>query len=108
MGKEFQMNKIVNAVKDFSQATLDLKSLVANEISRPWYTSAEDFHTTASNSLREKYEEQEDRRTELMSIVSGSADILIALEREIGTGRVMRLASTHVIDPNVIVAMLNY
>lgn len=102
------MNKIVNVVKDFSQATVDLKSLTANEISRPWYTSAEDFHTESSNSLREKYEEQEARRTELMSIMSGSADILAALELEIGTGRVMRLAAAHGIDPNAIVTMLNH
>ena len=102
------MNSISTIVKTFSEASIELQTLAANETARPWYTSVEDFHTESSNSLREKYEEQEARRTELMSIMSGSADILAALELEIGTGRVMRLAAIEGIAPKAVMSLLNY
>ena len=87
------MNSISTIVKTFSEASIELQTLAANETARPWYTSVEDFHTESSNELREQYHEQELCREELKSVMATSADSLKSMEQKVGTGRVMRLAA---------------
>lgn len=102
------MNTIINATKTFRSASGQLETLCANQLGRPWYTSVEDFHTEASAVIRAAYEEQESQRQALLNTMATSADALVAMERKIGTGRVMRLAAASNIDSMVVMAMLNY
>ena len=102
------MNNVSTIMKTFSQASIELQTLTANEIARPWYTSMEDFHTESSNSLRKRYDEQELRREELKSVMATSADSLVAMERKVGAGRIMRLAAIEGIGPKAVMSLLNY
>lgn len=102
------MNTIINATKTFVKAAVELENLCANQISRPWYTSVEDYSTSQSADLRNTHEEQESLRQTLLNTMASSADALIATERKIGTGRIMRLAAVNDVDSKVVMAMLNY
>ena len=102
------MNTIINATKTFAKAAVELENLNSQSSGRPWYTSVEDYCAKESTTLRVAHEEQESLRQTLLSTLAASADQLIAMERKIGTGRVMRLAAVNDIDSKVVLEVLNY
>ena len=102
------MTTIINVTTAFAKASVGLQNLSAIQIGRPWYTSVEDYSTPESVAIRDAYEEQEARRQELLSIMASTADELALIERKIGTGRLLRLATANGVDSKLVMAMLNY
>ena len=102
------MNAITNVTEVFAKASVELEKICANQIGRPWYTSVEDYSTPASTEIRSAYEEQEAMRQTLLNTMAVSSDELVAMERKLGTGRVLRLATASGVDHKVVMTMLNY
>ena len=99
---------IDSIVDSFTNASVELENLCANQIGRPWYTSVEDYYTKESADIRNDYEAQEVLRQTLLDIMAASADALITMERKIGTGRVIRMAAINDVDHRVAMELLNY
>jgi hypothetical protein len=102
------MTTIINVTTAFAKASVELEKLCAIQIGRPWYTSVEDYSTPASVAIRSAYEEQEVQRELLLDTMAASSDELVAMERKLGTGRVIRLATASGVDYKVVMTMLNY
>lgn len=102
------MTTIINVTTAFAKASVELEKLCAIQIGRPWYTSVEDYSTPESVAIRDAYEEQEARRETLLDVRASCSDELIAMERKLGTGRLLRLATANGVDSKLVMAMLNY
>ena len=102
------MNNIGKAIKDFKSAQAILNSLDRKSVAAPWYTSMEDYDTENSKAARTRYAEYSNNRETALSIMASAADQLIATEKRIGTGRVVRLGVENGFKAELVLEMLNH
>lgn len=102
------MNNVGKAIQEFKTAQAILNSLDRKPIAAPWYTSMEDYDTENSKAARTRYAEYINNRENALSIMASAADQLSATEKQIGTGRVVRLGVENGFKAELVLEILNH
>ena len=100
------MNTINSAVLSYIGAKASLAILEMGAVGAPFYTSVEDYYSAESSMARDRFDEQESRRQELLDTMAANADILANMERKIGTAALMKRVPEGTLG--TVLEMLNY